>query len=208
MVAPRAAGRRDPDRLRPGSPALLQSGTPIQGAVRGQQVDPGPSRAAPGPWGEEGARAPGDFPLGATRKSRGGAQRVGGACPKSGGSLQQRCGSSCSLRGHLSATWGSEPPRSCRATRTAAKTKFTVACGRTTPVEGRRAPERPGPSRAASAASVPLALVSGRGTALTITHGQDLPKAGAERPSRTGKNNWKKLFSVKAGLFFLAIMSD
>lgn len=64
---------------------------------------------------------------------------------------------------------------------------------------------RPGPSHAAGAISVLLALVSGRRALLTITHSPDLPKPAAEKaPPRTHG----KLFSVKAGLFFLAIMSD
>lgn len=65
----------------------------------------------------------------------------------------------------------------------------------------------PGPSHAAGAISVLLALVSGHCTMLTITHSQDLPKAGVEKASRRKKTTGK-LFSVKAGLFFLAIMSD
>lgn len=65
----------------------------------------------------------------------------------------------------------------------------------------------PGPSHAAGAISVPLALVSGHCTVLTITHSQELPRAGVEKASRRKKTTGK-LFSVKAGLFFLAIMSD
>lgn len=78
---------------------------------------------------------------------------------------------------------------------TAAKTQVPCCLRSDGPRGGRvRAPERPGPSRAAGTTSVPLALVSGRGTVLTITPGQDLPKPGVERPSRTGKNNWKAVF--------------
>lgn len=47
---------------------------------------------------------------------------------------------------------------------------------------------------AAGATSVPLALVSGHSTVLTITHRPDLPKPGVERASRPGKNNWKAVF--------------
>lgn len=45
----------------------------------------------------------------------------------------------------------------------------------------------PGPSHAAGAISVPLALVSGHCTVLTITRSQELPRAGVEKASRREK---------------------
>lgn len=101
-----------------------------------------------------------------------------------------------------------------RALCTAAKTKLPLACGQgtgegvSTHVSARvPAGPRPGSISVASPVSVPLALVSGHRTVLTITHSQDLPEPGVEKASRRGKTTGK-LFSVKAGLFFLAIMSD